>query len=288
MDAACVSSLAAVGVACESLWDGDCALALCGGGDRSLRAQRFETLSLAGCLSHRGRCAPFEEEADGFLPAEGAGLLVLERLSDALAAGRRVLAVVRSVGSASDGRWQDPFVPSPDGLRLAMRRAYETAGVERDRIAFVEAHGDGTPARDQAEAEALRSVLARGREGPALGGSVKANIGHAQGAAGAASLIKAALALRHREVPPQPGGSAPSSALGCELELSQRCARCLPPRRRLRACRRWGWAAPAGVVLATAPPSAVRARREDGHTDRARAHGPARPDAPSAGGHPRG
>jgi acyl transferase domain-containing protein len=108
-----------------------------------------------------------------------------------------------------------------------MRRAYETAGValmHRVRGGARRRHAGAGPA----EAEALRSVLARGREAPLLVGSVKANIGHAQGAAGAASLIKAALALRHREVPPQPGGSAPSGALGCELELS-RTLRPLPP-----------------------------------------------------------
>ena len=233
VDAACASSLAAVEAACESLWDGGCDLALCGGGDRSLRVQRFETLSMAGCLSHGDRCAPFEAEADGFLPAEGAALLVLERLSDALAAGRRVHAVVRGVGSSSDGRWQDPFVPSATGLRLAMRRAYETAGVEPSRVAFVEAHGDATPARDAAEIEAMRAVVTPGREAPLLVGSIKANIGHAQGAAGAASLVKAALALRHREMPPQAGAAPPGAGRG-----SGAAARASAPARGHRLRRR--------------------------------------------------
>jgi acyl transferase domain-containing protein/NAD(P)-dependent dehydrogenase (short-subunit alcohol dehydrogenase family)/acyl carrier protein len=219
IDAACSSSLASLEVACESLWAGHSDMAVCGGGDRSMRVQRFEDYCQQNALSLSNRCAPFDAEADGFLPGEGAVVCVLKRLADAQAAGDRIYAVVRGVGSASDGERRSLVAPSSGGLATAMERAYASFGAEPRSVGYVECHGSGIPQADQAEIAAMRQVLVPGRDGVLLVGSVKSNLGHAQGAAGAAALVKAALALHHKRVPPTAGVRRPSPALGSELEL---------------------------------------------------------------------
>jgi acyl transferase domain-containing protein/NAD(P)-dependent dehydrogenase (short-subunit alcohol dehydrogenase family) len=229
LDAACASSLASLEIACEELREGTSDIVLYGGGDRSMRAQRFETYSGAGSLSKRGASVPYCEQGDGFVPAEGAGMCVLKRLSDAIAAGDRIYAVVRAVGSASDGIVKGVHEPSSRGLALAMRRAYDTARVDPRSLAFVEGDGAGTAAAEAAELVALQEVAAlEGRSTPLLLGSVKSNIGHAQGAAGVAAVIKTALAIHHGAMPPTPALGGPPRALGARIELP-RSERALPP-----------------------------------------------------------
>lgn len=220
LDAACSSSLASLEVLCEALWASDCDLALWSGGDRSLRIQRFEDYCQQDLLSRRGRCVPFDAQADGFLPGEGALVCVLKRLEDARAAGDRVYAVIRGVGSASDGERGGLFRPSAAGLASAMRRAYTASGVAPDSVGFVECHGSATPAEDRAEIDALEQVFCPGRDRPLLLGSVKSNLGHLQGSAGAAAVVKAALALQRQSAPPTAGVSGSSAVLGPGLELT--------------------------------------------------------------------
>src|SRR5690606_9452835 len=138
----------------------------------------------------------------GTMLGEGIGMVVLMRLEDALAQGRSVHAVIRGLGTSSDGRAKSAYAPLPSGQAQALRRAYERAGSGPETVELVEAHGTGTAAGDAAELEALSEVFAAATPGSCALGSVKSQIGHTKAAAGAAGLIKAVLALRHGVIPP--------------------------------------------------------------------------------------
>ena len=154
-----------------------------------------------GALSRSGVCRPFAGDADGLLMGEGIGAVVLKRLSDALQDGDRIYAAIRAVGVASDGRATAVMTPRVEGQILALRRAYEEAGIDPQRVTLVEGHGTATVVGDSAEIDTLHAVL--GKEGPSVAlGSVKSMIGHAMPAAGMAGLIKTALAVYHRLLPP--------------------------------------------------------------------------------------
>ncbi len=202
--AACSTALVAVHLAATSLAAGDCDLALAGGVAIANR-QRAGYLYWPGSLvSPTGRCRPFDAAGDGAVDSDGVGIVVLKRLADALADSDTVHAVIRGSAMTNDGAKKAGFLaPRTDGRAAAVAAALARAGVRPEEIGFVEAHGNGTPLGDAIEVSALHHAFgAGGGPGSCLLGSVKGNIGHTQSAAGAAGLIKAALALEHREIPP--------------------------------------------------------------------------------------
>ena len=215
VDAACASSLVAVRHAVRDLLAGDCDLALAGGSQVWMPVATLNLFCRLGALSRRQQLRAFDADADGTLLGEGIGMVVLKRLDDAVRDGDRVYAVIRGIGVASDGRGVSVMAPRVDGEELALRRAYEDAGVSPRSVGLMEAHGTGTPVGDVTEVQALTRVFG-GRDGElphcALG-TVKSMIGHTIPAAGVAGLIKTALALHHRVLPPTLNCEQPNPAL---------------------------------------------------------------------------
>jgi acyl transferase domain-containing protein/NAD(P)H-dependent flavin oxidoreductase YrpB (nitropropane dioxygenase family)/NAD(P)-dependent dehydrogenase (short-subunit alcohol dehydrogenase family) len=212
VDAACASSLAAIGLATKELDTGTSDLALAGGVDAIQNPFAYLCFAKTQALSPRGRCRPFDATADGIAISEGFATVVLKRLADAERDGDRIYAVIRGVGSASDGRDRSLTAPRPEGQMRALRRAYAQAGFSPATVGLVEAHGTGTVAGDGAEVQALATVFGEygsGRQACAIG-SVKSMIGHTKATAGVAGLIKAALALHHRVLPPTIGVTEPN------------------------------------------------------------------------------
>lgn len=203
IDAACASSLLAVEAAARELLAGTCDLMIAGGMHLIVSPQHYMLFSQLGGLS-RSKLKPFGADADGTLLGEGIGLLVLKRLADAERDDDRIYAVLKGVGTSSDGRGVGLLAPRPEGQRLALRRAYETSGVDPSTVTLIEAHGTGMPLGDATEIATLKEIFgARNDNGPTHPiGSVKSMIGHCLPAAGAASLIKMALALHHKVLPP--------------------------------------------------------------------------------------
>jgi acyl transferase domain-containing protein/acyl carrier protein len=201
VDAACASALVAVHLACQSLRGGECDMALAGAVNLILLPHVSIAVERAGLLSAQGACRTFDEAADGFVRSEGCGVVVLKRLSDALAAGDNVLAVMRGSAVSQDGRSNG--LTAPNGLAQAavIRKALRTAGVSPAEVSYVEAHGTGTRLGDIIEAQALGEVLGHNRSIPFWLSSVKTNLGHLEAAAGMAGLIKTILALRYRAIP---------------------------------------------------------------------------------------
>ena len=202
VDTACSSSLIAVDQACASLRQGTADLALAGGVNLILGPEGHVCFSRMKALSAGGRCRTFDAAADGFVRGEGCGVVVLKRLSDALAAGDPVLAVIRGSAVNQDGRSNGLTAPSLLAQRDVIHRALEQAGAAPAEVSYVEAHGTGTPLGDPIEIEALAGVLCQDRREPLWIGSVKTNLGHLEAAAGIAGLIKVVLALQHGEIPP--------------------------------------------------------------------------------------
>lgn len=213
VDAACASALIAVDNACRELRTGRADLALAGGVHLSHDVAFWSVFCQLGALSRSESIRPFDSKADGLLIGEGIGLVALERLSDALAAQRRIYAVIRGVGVASDGRDVSIMQPRPEGQLLALRRAWSDAGLEPNKIGLIEAHGTGTKAGDEAEIDTLRRFFGPTEGERATLGSVKSMIGHTMPAAGAAGLIKAALAVYHGQLPPSLHCDAPNQSL---------------------------------------------------------------------------
>ncbi|MGW0392079.1 type I polyketide synthase [Streptomyces sp. NPDC003042] len=207
VDAACSGSLVALDQAMAHLRQGTCRIAVVGGVYLNLTPDSLVGFSRLRALSATGVCRPFDEGADGFVLGEGAGAVVIRPLSDALADGDRVYAVIKGIGSANDGASPGPLAPTAEGQLRAMRRAYDDAGVPPSSVGFLEAHGTGTAVGDRAEAEALRRLRTEyPDDDPALCylASGKALIGHSLSAAGIAGLIKTALVVHHRTIVPQP------------------------------------------------------------------------------------
>ncbi len=204
VNTACSSSLLATHLACQSLRVGDCTVALAGG--INLLLTRGSTVAAAQLqlLSPDGRCKPFDARADGMGRGEGCGIVVLKKLEGARRDGDRVLAIIRGSAVNQDGSTNGLTAPNGLSQRQVLARAIRNAGVEPREIGYVEAHGTGTSLGDPIEAEALSDVLGeRGRRDvPCTLGAVKANIGHLEGAAGIAGLIKTVLVLRNRWLPP--------------------------------------------------------------------------------------
>jgi acyl transferase domain-containing protein/acyl carrier protein len=204
VDAACASSLSAIHLACLELTAGRADMVLTGGVDTFNDIFMYMCFSKTPALSPTGDARPFAADADGTILGEGLGMIVLKRLDDARRDGNRIYAVLRGLGSSSDGRGNAIYAPRAAGQVEAIRKAYQVAGVTPDSIELVEAHGTGTRVGDATEVTALTEVYETGkREGRwcALG-SVKSQIGHTKAAAGVAGLIKAVAALHHKVLPP--------------------------------------------------------------------------------------
>ncbi|GGC48562.1 type I polyketide synthase [Chelatococcus reniformis] len=201
LDTACSSSLLAVHLACRSLRDGDCDRALAGGVNLVLAPEITLALCRMQALSRSGRCRTFSADADGFVRGEGCGVVALRRLSDALASGDPVIAVILGSAVNHDGRSNGISAPNGVAQRDVIRAALADAGVGGRSIGYVEAHGTGTALGDPIELRALGDAYGTDREQPLLVGSAKTNFGHLEAAAGIAGLIKAALAAHHGEVP---------------------------------------------------------------------------------------
>jgi acyl transferase domain-containing protein len=219
VDAACASSLAAVSAAVNELALGKADLVLTGGVDVTNNPLMYVCFSKTPALSPTGDARPFSEDADGTLLGEGLAMLGLRRLDAAERDGDRIYAVVRGLGTSSDGRGGAIYAPMAAGQVRALRRAYETAGHGPDTVELVEAHGTATRAGDAAEFESLRQVFAetgRPDSGWCALGTVKSQIGHTKSAAGAAGLIKAVLALHQRVLPPTIKVRKPNPGLGIE------------------------------------------------------------------------
>ncbi len=204
IDTACSSSLVAVHMACLHLRMGECRMALAGGANVILSPEIGIAFSKAHMLAADGRCKTFDARADGFVRSEGCGLVVLKRLSDAVADGDSILALIRGSAVNQDGRSSGLTVPNRSAQEAVIARALASGRVQPQDVGYVEAHGTGTELGDPIEARALANVLGRGRpkETALVVGSVKTNLGHLESAAGIAGLIKTVLALQHQEIPP--------------------------------------------------------------------------------------
>ena len=203
IDTACSSSLVTIHLALQSLRRGECDLALAGGVNLMLSPEITVNFSRARMLAADGRCKTFDAAADGYVRSEGCGMVVLKRVSDALAAGDPIVAIVRGSAVNQDGRSSGLTVPNGPAQQAVVREALQDAGILPSEVGYIEAHGTGTSLGDPIELQALSAVLGEGRpeDRPVVLGSVKTNIGHLEAAAGVAGLMKTALALQHGEIP---------------------------------------------------------------------------------------
>ncbi|MFC3960589.1 type I polyketide synthase [Nocardia jiangsuensis] len=225
VDTACSSSLVAFHLACQALANGDCEVALAGGVNVMLQPETFVLMCKGGFLATDGRCKSFDASADGYGRGEGAGMVALKKLDDAVRDGDRIYAVVKATGSNQDGRTTAITVPNVDSQESLARSVCVRSGLAPESITYVEAHGTGTLVGDPVELRALGRVFGSpsGRTESLGVGSVKSTIGHTEAAAGVASVIKAALAIRHRTIPPQgwidkPNPDIPFDELGLHVQ----------------------------------------------------------------------
>ena len=204
VDTACSSSLVAVHLASQSLRSRDCDMAVVGGVNLALSPDGFIATCRAGMLAPDGHCKTFDAAADGYARGEGCGLIVLKRVSDAIAAGDNILALIRGSAVNQDGPSSGLTVPNGPAQQAVIRKALTNGGLNPQDISYVEAHGTGTALGDPIEIESLAAALGEERtaDNPLVVGSVKTNIGHLESAAGIAGLIKLVLSLQHEEIPP--------------------------------------------------------------------------------------
>jgi acyl transferase domain-containing protein/acyl carrier protein len=203
VDAACASAMAAFSAATEGLIAGDYDAVITGGIDRNMGASTFVKFCKIGALSATGT-RPYAEGADGFVMGEGAAIFLLKRLADAERDGDKIYAVIRGVGGASDGKGKGITAPNPVGQKLAIERGWKKAGLSPATATMMEGHGTSTKVGDVVEVQSMIAVLGETNlpHGSVALGSVKSNIGHLKGAAGAAGMLKAALALHEKVLPP--------------------------------------------------------------------------------------
>lgn len=275
VDTACSSSLVATHLACQSLWNGECEVAIAGGTNVMLRPETPVTMSKGRFLSPDGRCMTFDKRANGYVRAEGAGAVILKTLSQARRDNDRIYAQVLATGINQDGRTGGITFPNGESQQALMRRVYSIAGVQPRDIDYIEAHGTGTQAGDVTEAGALHKVLSEGRtEGQkAIVGSVKSNVGHMEAAAGIAGVIKTALCLDRQTIAPNLHFHDPNP----EIPFDDYCIR-VPTEReqwpqtggkpRMAAINSFGYGGTnAHVLLQEAPPTASGARRTQSEGD---------------------
>jgi acyl transferase domain-containing protein/acyl carrier protein len=203
VDAACASAMAAISAAVEGLVENDFDVAVTGGIDRNMGATSYIKFSKIGALSASGT-RPYAAGADGFVMGEGAAIFLLKRLADAERDGDKIYAVLRGIGGSSDGKGKGITAPNPVGQKICIRRAWENAGLSPATAGLIEGHGTSTSVGDAVEVESFTDVLSSFHVpiGTVALGSVKSNIGHLKGAAGAAGILKTALALRDKVLPP--------------------------------------------------------------------------------------
>ncbi|WAP54160.1 type I polyketide synthase [Streptomyces sp. S465] len=269
VDSAQSSSLVAVHLACESLRSGECGTALAGGVHLNLAPDSTAVAAAFGGLSPDGRCYTFDDRANGYVRGEGGGLVVLKPLSRALADGDHVYCVIRGSAVNNDGMSDGLTRPDAAAQEAVLRSAYQRAKVAPSEVQYVELHGTGTKVGDPIEASALGAVTGAGRpvDAPLAVGSVKTNIGHLEGAAGIAGLLKAVLAIQHGQLPPSLNHRSPNPRIPL-AELGLRVQTELgdwgkPPHERLAGVSSFGIGGTnCHVVLAGPPPTEPTAPAE--------------------------
>jgi acyl transferase domain-containing protein/7-keto-8-aminopelargonate synthetase-like enzyme/NAD(P)-dependent dehydrogenase (short-subunit alcohol dehydrogenase family) len=214
-DAACASALVALNDAVMSLRTGAVDAALAGGVYICLTPEHHIAFSRIGAISKSGRCLPFDARADGFVQGDGAGMVLLRRLSDAERDGDRIYAVIHGIATNNDGGGEGPMAPVRSGQVEVVRAAWDNAAMDPALAGYVETHGTGTSVGDQIEFDALCEALGDGVQSVALGSS-KANVGHTMSAAGIAGLIRAALAVHHKTLPPMAGFESAKPEMGLQ------------------------------------------------------------------------
>ncbi len=204
MDTACSSSLVTTHYACRSIWNNECNIAVAGGANIMLRPEYPIMMSKGKFLSKHSRCKTFDEDAQGYTRGEGAGIVILKSLDQALDDKDMIHAVIRMSGVNQDGQTQGIFMPNSKSQEQLIREVYKRADLSPNNISYFEAHGTGTQAGDPAEVTAINNVLSENGNlnNKCFIGSVKTNIGHLEAAAGIAGLIKAALVLENKKIPP--------------------------------------------------------------------------------------
>jgi myxalamid-type polyketide synthase MxaE and MxaD len=260
LDTACSGSLIALHMACESLRAGECSLALAGGVSVNLLARSNVFFTKAGALSPDGRCNTFDERANGMIRSDGAGVVALKLLPEALAAGDPIVAVIRGSATNHNGRSNGIMAPNAEAQTAVLREAYRRAGISPADVQYVEAHGTGTRLGDPIEVRALGEVLAPGRAAGQICvlGSVKTNIGHSEPAAGVAGIIAASLAIRNGVLPPTVHFERPNPLIPFDelpFEVRRQAGPWPQPRApRIAAVSGFGFGGSnAHVVLASAP-----------------------------------
>ena len=204
IDTACSSSLVAVNRACRAIQSGECAMAIAGGVSVLSGVNNFLDLGKAGFLSPTGQCKPFDAAADGYCRAEGAGLVVLKSLDEAMRVGDEILGVIPGVAENQGGPSPLLTVPSGIALKALYQSILDQAGLQPSQISYAEAHGTGTQAGDPIEMDSIRSIFGSASRSNALSvGSIKGNIGHCESAAGIAGLLKVLVMIRYGKIPPQ-------------------------------------------------------------------------------------
>ncbi|WP_053732972.1 type I polyketide synthase [Nocardia sp. NRRL S-836] len=262
VDTACASSLNAVHLACEHLRHGGGEVAFAAGVNLLLNPITYVGFAKAGFLSPTGRCRPFSAASDGYVRAEGGGVLVLKRLADAVADGDRVHAVIAGSGTNSDGHTSGLVLPSGEAQEALLRQVYDRFGLDPDDLAYLEAHGTGTPIGDPVECRAIGNALGLRRSGAALPiGSVKANLGHLEPASGMAGLCKAILVLRHGEIPATPHASPRSTEIDFDGLALTPVERSRPVAGRLVGVNSFGFGGANVHVVLEEPPAAPPALR---------------------------
>jgi len=212
LDSACSSSLLAVHLACNSIQEGDSELAIAGGINIMIEPDDFVALTKFGGLSPTGRCHTFDELADGYVRGEGMGVVILKKLSEAEKDRDKIYGVIRGSAINNDGYSNGLTAPNLDAQKEVLMKTYSRAGWHPEEVQYIETHGTGTKLGDPIEAEALGKILGRNRSEhqKLILGAVKTNIGHLEGAAGIAGLIKVLLCLQHKEIPQNVGFKAPN------------------------------------------------------------------------------
>ncbi len=269
IDTACSSAMVGLHQAAQAVLSGRSPMAVVAGVHLLLGPHPFIGFSKAGMLSPLGRCAAFSADADGYVRAEGGGVLLVKRLSDALAGGDRVHAVILATHVNTDGRSRGMTVPSVEAHETLLREVYLRAGLCADDLSYLEAHGTGTPVGDPIECQAVGRALGRLRSPghPLPIGSVKTNLGHMEPAAAMSGILKAILVLRHRTIPPSLHGTPPNPSIDfADLGLAQ-VHECLPihDQRAVVGVSSYGFGGANGhVVLAEAPNSPQPSPRRTG------------------------
>jgi len=225
LDSACASSLTAVATAVTALRSGVCDMIITGGVETDMSAVAYVTLSKVCALSGKGSY-PFDERADGFVPGEGCGLVLLKRYTDAVRDNDRIYALIRGVGNSSDGAGKGVLAPNSKGQVIALKRAYKDAGIAANELQYIECHGTGTKVGDAVELNSVNQLIVESQQeanqrSTIAVGSVKAMVGHTKKASGMAGLFRGLLAVNSRIIPPQVNFEKPNP----EFDWTNACIR---------------------------------------------------------------